>query len=58
MTNKNKKYIEHFMGLSGMITKRQADDNIILLDETEEGQIDQTIRDYKKLFKDRRIISK
>ena len=46
------------MGLSGMITKRQADDNIILLDETEEGQIDQTIRDYKKLFKDRRIISK
>lgn len=65
MTNKNRKYIEHFMGLSGMIkhqskdiTKSQTGDDIIILDEMEEAQINQTIRDYKNLFKERRINSK
>jgi hypothetical protein len=36
MTNKNQKYIKHFMGLSGMIDKSKANDDIIILDETEE----------------------
>jgi len=65
MTNKNQKYIKHFMSLSGMIkhhskdiTKSQIGDDLIILDEMEEGQINQTIKDYKKIFKDRKMMSK
>lgn len=62
MTNKNRKYIEYFMGLSGMmkspnheeLLKSMNKDDVIVLDEKEESQIYQTIKDYRKMLRDRR----
>lgn len=46
MTNKTRRYIQYFLEKSGM--KSQLRDSVIVLDEQEEWQVNQIIKDHRK----------
>jgi hypothetical protein len=49
MTNKTHRYITYFLEKSGM--KSEARDSVILLDDREEGRVQESIKNHRKTLK-------